>query len=329
MPVYVYWGEDDFALERAVGALREAVLDPSWESFNYQQYPAEGADSAIAALNEAMTPPFGMGSRLVWLVDTTICQNVSEALVNELERTLPVIPDNAVLLLTCRNKPDGRLKSTKLLQKHAQEFREFSPIPPWKTDLLIQKVKETAKEIGVQLTPPAVELLAELVGNNTRQLFSEIQKLKLYAEGQTVDVGAIEALVTANTQSSLQLAEAIALFGDTPRALSLIAALLNRNEPALAIVATLVRQFRTWLWVKLMEEAQIRDDREIAQAAEVANPNRIYFLRQQVRSLSLSHLQASLPLLLTLEVSLKHGAPEESTLQSFAIELCQLARQRN
>ncbi|MDB9460227.1 DNA polymerase III subunit delta, partial [Dolichospermum circinale CS-545/17] len=34
MPIYVYWGEDDFAMEKAIVILRERVLDPLWASFN-------------------------------------------------------------------------------------------------------------------------------------------------------------------------------------------------------------------------------------------------------------------------------------------------------
>jgi len=52
----------------------------------------------------------------------------------------------------------------------------------------------------------------------------------------------------------LHLAAAIRV-GDAAKALALIAQLLSRNEPALRIVATLIGQFRTWLWVKLMTEA--------------------------------------------------------------------------
>jgi DNA polymerase III delta subunit len=28
MPIYVYWGEDDFAMEKAVVTLRDRILDP-------------------------------------------------------------------------------------------------------------------------------------------------------------------------------------------------------------------------------------------------------------------------------------------------------------
>lgn len=124
MPIYLYWGEDDFAIQTAAASLRDQVLDPQWVSFNYTLLPPEQSDAVIQGLNQVMTPPFGAGSRLVWLVDTTLCQHCSEDLLTELKRTLTVIPENSVLLLTCSSKPDGRLKSTQLLQKSAY-IREF------------------------------------------------------------------------------------------------------------------------------------------------------------------------------------------------------------
>lgn len=324
MPIYLYWGEDEFRLSQAVDSLRDRTLDADWASFNYDKIPPEVSDAPIQALNQAMTPPFGAGKRFIWLAETTLTQRCSEALLAELERTLPAIPDTTVLLLTSRSKPDGRLKSTKLLQQHA-EIQEFSPIPPWKTDQLVQQVRQQAQQVGVHLTPQAIELLAESVGNDTRQLFSELEKLRLYAGDRAapLDVDAVATLVVVNTQNSLQLATAI-LHGDTARSLSLVADLLSRNEPALRIVSTLVGQFRTWFWVRLMVEAGERDERKIAQAAEVRNPKRIYFLQQEVRSRSAHQLQQVLPLLLDLEFKLKQGAEPLVTLQTKVIELCQL-----
>ena len=311
-------------MSRAVKALRESVLDPAWASFNFDKILPDRPDAVLAGLNQAMTPPFGSGSRFVWLVDTTITQHCSSELLTELERTLPQIPESSVLLLTSRNKPDGRLKSTKLLKKTAA-VREFSPIPPWKTELLERQIKEVAAELEVKLTRPAVQLLAESAGNDTRLVYEELTKLKLYAMGsnEPIDGSAIAVLVQSNTQNSLKLAEAIRE-GQTSRALELIADLIARNEPALKIVATLVGQFRTWLWVKLAIETGEKDEKAIAQAAEIANPKRIYFLRQEVKSLSVAKLQQALPLLLELEWSLKRGGEETATLQIKAIELCKL-----
>ncbi|MEP0872232.1 DNA polymerase III subunit delta [Trichocoleus desertorum AS-A10] len=324
MPIYLYWGEDDFAIAKAVTTLRDRTLDPDWTSFNFDKISAEQSNAVLQALTQAMTPPFGMGKRLVWLENTTLGQQCPETVLTELERTLPAIPDASVLLLTARNKPDGRLKSTKLLQKYA-EIKEFSPIPPWKTDQLLQQVRQVAQTVGVTLTQPSMELLAESVGNNSRQLYSELEKLRLYAgdRAQPLEAEVVARLVVVNTQNSLQLAAAIRQ-GQVGEALELVAGLLSHNEPALRVVATLIGQFRTWLWVKLMQEAGERDERAIAQAAEVSNPKRIYFLQQEVRSLSSQQLQQTLPLLLELELSLKQGAEELAALQTKVVELCQI-----
>ncbi|HEY9645376.1 MAG TPA: DNA polymerase III subunit delta [Chroococcidiopsis sp.] len=328
MPIYFYWGDDDFALSRAAKALRDRTLDPDWASFNYDKFPPEQAEAVVQALNQAMTPPFGMGSRLVWLADTSLCQRCPEELLAELERTLPVIPETTVLLLTSPDKPDGRLKSTKFLQKHA-EIREFSQLPPWKTEDHLKQVRQVAQELELTLTADAAQLLAEAVGSDTRQLYTELEKLRLYVgDGmgngkKSIDKEAIAALVSTSTQSSLQLAAAIRQ-GDTSKALTLLTDLFRRNEAGLRIVATLVGQFRTWLWIKLMIESGERDDKEIARAAEVGNPKRIYFLKQEVKSLPLTSLKKTLPLLLELEAGLKSGVDEVSFFQSKVMELCQL-----
>jgi DNA polymerase III subunit delta len=323
MSVILYWGDDEFAIAKAVNAIQQSALDSAWVSFNYEKIPPEREDAAIAALDAAMTPPFGTGKRVVWLADTTLMQQCSEQLLAELERTLPQVPATTILLLTSKNKPDGRLKSTKTIQKYAN-VQEFSLIPPWKTEELSQRVQIVAKELGLKLTPDAVQLLAESVGNNTRQLYLELDKLQLLAggQGQQIDRKMVASLVIANTQNSLQLAAAIRQ-GDTGIALQLITELIDHNEPALKIVATLVGQFRTWLWVKMLVEAGETDDRVIATAAGLGNPKRLFFIKQELQSTTADRLAASLPKLLDLEFNLKRGGDTISTLQMHAIELCQ------
>lgn len=314
-------------MEKAVATLRDRVLDPMWTSFNYTACLPDQNDAVIAALNQVMTPPFGAGGRLVWLINTTVCQQCPENVLAELTRTLPVIPENSYLLLTSSNKPDERLKSTKLLKQYATEFREFPLIPPWKTELLIQAVNQAAQTLGVKLTAKSAEVLAEAVGNDTRLLYNEIEKLRLYAGGsnQPVDEDTVTLLVRNTTQNSLQLAAAIRT-GDTVKALTVVADLVNAAEPELRIIATLVGQFRTWLWVKLMLESGERNPQAIAKAAEVGNPKRIYFLQQEVQSLSLRQLISCLPLLLELEFMFKKGSGDITVLQTKVIELCQVCQ---
>ncbi|MEG3439173.1 DNA polymerase III subunit delta [Pannus brasiliensis CCIBt3594] len=322
MPTYFYWGEDDFAIARAVKSLQDKVLDPNWISFNYHKITGDRVDSAIEALEQAMTPVFGTGGRLVWLADTGICQQCPEDVLKELQRTLPNIPDTSYLLLTSSKKPDSRLKSTKFIQAHA-EVQEFSPIPPWKVEEIAARVREIAKEVGVKLTPDAIEVLAESVGNNSRLLWMELEKLHLFKNNSSsaIDKNDVIRLVNSTGQSSLQLASAI-LKRETGKALELVSELLNRNENALSITATLVGQFRTWAIVKLKIEEGEKDEKAIASAADIANPKRLYFIRKEIQSFSSKQLLATLSLLLELEYSLKRGAEPLSTLQTKIVELC-------
>ncbi|MGF1540002.1 MAG: DNA polymerase III subunit delta [Pleurocapsa sp.] len=328
MPVHLYWGEDDFAIAQAVKQLQNQVLDPDWLEFNYHRLTGDRSETTIEAFNQIMTPVFGMGERLVWLENTTICQQCSKDLYAELEETMTAIPHTAHLLLTT-NKIDGRLNSTKLIKKHAI-VKEFNLIPPWETQAIEDQVAALAKEIGVKLSPSARELLAESVGNNTRQLWNELAKLSLYQSNNNtvLEEKAIAQLVVGNTQNSLKLAEAI-LQGRSAIALTLVRDLINRNEPPLKIVATLVSQFRTWTIIKLMQERGERDSKTIAHAADVRNPNRIYHLSKEIYSINSQQLLASLPILLDLEYNLKRGADYQSTLQTKAIELCYLFKAKS
>ena len=324
MPTYLFWGEDDFAIAQSIKELRQSVLVSDWQQFNYEKIGGDTADATRQALNQALTPPFGLGGRLVWLEGCTACQHCPEELFTQFQRTLPAIPPNSHLLLTSVKKPDGKLKLVKFLKQIA-DIREFSLIPPWKTEEIVNRAREFSQKLRVNLTPAAIQLLAESVGNDTRQLWNELEKLAIYGDKQvkSLDADEITALVNSSTQNSLQLAAAIRQ-GKIAQALSLVSDLLAGNEPPLRLVATLVGQFRTWSVVKLKLEAGERDEQAIASAAEIANPKRIYFIRKEVQSFSSRQFLATLPILLELEFALKKGAEPTATLQTTIIKLCRL-----
>jgi DNA polymerase-3 subunit delta len=87
------------------------------------------------------------------------------------------------------------------------------------------------------------------------------------------------------------------------------------------IVATLVGQWRTWLQVKAIQESGERDDKVIAQFAELGNPKRVYFLKKEVQSLRAQQLFQGLVILLELEANLKRGAEEVMAMQTAVIRL--------
>ncbi|XFA72280.1 DNA polymerase III subunit delta [Thermosynechococcaceae cyanobacterium Okahandja] len=317
MPVYFYWGEDHFRLEEAVKNLRQQVLDPLWESFNFEKFAGEDPSHVQAALAQVMTPPFGGGDRLVWLVNTTLGQRCSAELLADLELTLPQIPATCHLLLTSPQKPDSRAKVVKLLQQHGT-FQEFSPIAPWKTAEIEAHIRTTAQRYHLNLREDALHLLAEAVGNDSRQLHNELEKLSLFGGDRPLTATDIAPLVHASQQHTLTLASTL-LHGQLSTALSQLEDLLQQNEPPLRLIASLSKQFRTWLWIKLLSHEQ--DVQTIAKLAEIGNPKRVYILQKEVKSIPLAALTKSLEILLRSEYSLKLGSDPRGTLRQAMVQL--------
>ena len=322
MGIYFFWGEDDFGIIQNIQKLKKEIIDPDWVQFNYSKVREENGYSILEVLSQVITPPFGAGGKFIWLEESSIFQQCSDDVIFEMERLFPSIPEHSSLVLTSNKKPNKRLKSTKLFEKYAN-IREFNFIPSWKEDELIAKAREFSYEIGVFLSPLALNLLVESVGNDTRLLWNELEKLSLYNcdKERPIDEDIVSSIVNINTYSSLQLAKVISE-GNKEQALKIIVKLLSYNEHPLKIVTTLVGQIRTWTIVKLKLETGENDNKAIAKAADISNPNRLFFLKKEIKSIKSKDLLKTFPILLELESNLKKGYDSEEVLKHKILELC-------
>jgi len=193
------------------------------------------------------------------------------------------------------------------------KLKEFTLIPPWRTDLIESAIATTAKQMNLSIARDAVSYLAVAIGNDSARRVSELEKLAIYAAGSRITKEAAFALVPATTASSFQLAEAL-LRGQSLVVIKVLDELLSRAEFPLAIIATLQTQFRTWLWVKATISFLHRSDSEIASMCGISNPKRLYFLKQEVKQVSANCLSRSLSILFDLEIALKTGEKPDSML---------------
>ncbi len=324
MPTHFYWGNDEYRLTQAVDRLRAKVVDSSWQDFNFTKILGSADIQIIEGLTIAMTSPFGNGGRLTWLTDCPIGKKCSDTLLAHLDRCVKSLPDQCHLVFTHPEKPDSRLKSTKLLQKYG-DIQEFSLVPAWQQEAILAQTDQAVRAAQLPLNEEGIAFLAEAVGNDFRRLEQELQKIKLWMGDSKVPptLAELGQLVRSSAHNTLQLGQAIRS-GDTSKALTLLQELLLNNEPGIRITATLTGQFRTWLQVKALQEAGEKDDKVIAQFAELGNPKRVYFLKKEVQFLRAKQLFQGLEILLQLEGDLKRGADEVQTMQTALISLCQL-----
>jgi DNA polymerase-3 subunit delta len=312
MPIHLYWGEDEAARSRAVDGLVGQLVDPAWASINLSRLDGNDSSQALQALEDARTPPFGAGARLVLLQRSPFCSPGPAELAERLEASLTLIPETCHLVLVSPGKPDARLRSTKALRKVAEE-KSFLLPAIWDGEGQVDLVQRTAAELGLRLEPAAAEALAEAIGSDSARLASELEKLALHATAPEsgppapITAAAVEALVGGRSTSALAVGEAL-LAGQGAEAIARADALLAANEPALRIVAALTSQIRGWLWVSLLEQQGEQDTAVVAKAAGMANPKRIYVMRKQLRGRRPDQLLTLLTQVLEVEAALKRGA---------------------
>jgi DNA polymerase-3 subunit delta len=134
-------------------------------------------------------------------------------------------------------------------------------------------VVRQAKAKGVAFSEDAARELVDALGSSggaeMMLVASEMEKLLLYAGGVgkvTVEVADVETMVSAAKQRSLyELTDAISL-KDAPRALGLLAGLLNASEggedAAIGHIFSLAKTYRQML---VLNEKQVKDQRAMWQ----------------------------------------------------------------
>jgi DNA polymerase-3 subunit delta len=133
----------------------------------------------------------------------------------------------------------------------------------------VRWVRREAESRGVSFSEDAARELVDALNSEMSSVASEVEKLLLYAGamGRTlVEVADVETMVSAAKQRSLyELTDAISL-KDAPRALGLLAGLLNASEggedAAIGHVFTLAKTFRQML---VLNEKQVKDQRAMWQ----------------------------------------------------------------
>lgn len=118
-------------------------------------------------------------------------------------------------------------------------------------------VRGRAKDLGLRFEDEALELFVQRVGEETRQIGNELEKLLLYLNGGTVvDVEAVRLMVPATRKGVVfEIGRALEQ-RNAGRVIKLIDALLLKNEAPIAIMrASLITTVRNLFLVRVLLDA--------------------------------------------------------------------------
>ena len=311
--ILILVGDDRHRIEKAIAGFKQKIPQ-QWQALNYNRYSCDQLSEAII---DAVSLSFTNCYKVVVIENCNLREFGEPGL--ELLQPLAKLPESTHLIITA-NAIDRRLKVSKFLLDKGTVV-EYKLIPPWREDLLIKAVESEAKTMGLKLTKDAARYLANAIGNDSERRNQELEKLAIYAGNSKLGKSQVAQLVAINTQTSLQLASAIKA-GQALLVARLTQELLAQGEPPLKLIATLITQFRTWLWTKLALAEGIKTNAEIAKVANVGNVNRVYYLRQEVAKCSVRNLSRAVVLLYELQIAYPQGMKVDS-LQSRLLITCQ------
>ncbi len=321
MPIHLIWGDDYEACKRKIEEIIQKVIDPAWKSFNYSQIDGNDPKQNFRALEEAQSAPLGSGGRIVLVRRSPFCNGCSIELATKLEQAIKLIPNNTYLILNNSNKPDKRLKTTKLIEKNIQssslsEEKSYLLPLPWDINGQRNLVKNILIQLNLKMNNETINLIVESIGNDSSLINTELQKLSLLSEAinenlnknepQEISKELVKKLIQNNSTNALEIANFL-LKGEIIKALNKIQSLLKNGEPALRLITTLTGQSRGWLWVHLLDSQGNQDVKEIAKLAGIANPKRIFIIRKQIQGKGLETLLELMKKLLKIEASIKSG----------------------
>ena len=329
--LYVLIGADDFSLNQSLEEIKKGLGDESLLATNTTIL--EGQQVTPDQLRVVCTAmPFLAPKRLV------IVKGLLERFEPKVRRNrqkkkekngqqndykvfaaLPdEFPDSTVLVLV-----DGNIKNKNPLLKELLPQAKVKTFPLLRNEKLQQWIQKRVKQEGGSISPPAVDLLAGLVGSNLWVMAGEISKLVLFASGRRIEVDDVRAVVGYSQQASIfNMVDAV-LESRAGQAQQAIQQLLQAGMAPPYLLFMLARQARMLVRVKeLIKDG--KSEFEIQNRLGLTSDFAWRKTVEQAGRYSLERLRELYHRLLAADLSIKTGRYEpELALNILAAELCQ------
>jgi DNA polymerase-3 subunit delta len=310
-PVYVVTGDQDLLRELAVRKLKKSTVGEEATPFNYERLDGEKTTSRDV-LDAANLLPMMGGRRFVLVSRAETLLAKSEELVSYLDDPAR----STVLVLVPSKPPDRRRKSWKDVEKKAVVIACDTP----KDRELAEWLGQHARELGLRLDRDAVRYLVTEFGSDMRRLANELEKLSLYASGESLDLETITSVLgRGRAQNVFKFTEAVA-DGHGAKALQLLGRLIEEGEPPLKILA-LVDRLVGQLRVARETSRSSRASGELARTLGVPPFVAKNLLRQAGRFERTELRQAAMAVAEADKVMKSSSVPERLALEGLVVRL--------
>jgi DNA polymerase-3 subunit delta len=314
-PIYIFIGNQTYLIDETLSDLKKILLGSS-PDFNFSLFYGDST-SAKEIINSATTYPMLSRMRLVTV------KNAEKLPENELRSLdsffLSPSPSTCLVLIF---SPDDTVKSIARA-KPGLENTKGVVFVDFDIKDVSQALKQEVKKFGYDITKEAIKHIISLVGENMQDIYSELQKLVLFAgERKTIGVDDVEKLIhKSQFQDVFGLINAI-WKKDKKKALNALIELELRDDyEPLVIINRIGKRFRDiWKAKELMDKNA--PDKVILKEVGVS-PGALYYIRQDAKNFSYEDIRRVNSIIYEGDNILKTSyIPKKLALTKIILELC-------
>ncbi len=263
MAVFLFYGQEEYLMEKEIKRLKDELLDVSFMSMAYKVFDNPPFNILIECLQSA---PLMFGNTLTIIhIDKYLTGNklsFDDKQTESINYSLETINDGVNIIFVCKiprnenKKPDSRKKLYKTLSKYSQ-VREFAQYRTYQKELNSQ-IAKMAKEKDLIISSNNISLLIEQLGANLTLIDSELEKLKTAVHPEkTVTSGAVKKYCTSS-EDVFALADLI-IQGNKNEVLKQYNLLTDKRHP-LEIFSVLQSNFQKFIFIKSYEKRMSAKD---------------------------------------------------------------------
>jgi DNA polymerase-3 subunit delta len=313
-PYYLFYGPDEFRLEKVLDRIRNDYIPESARDLNLEiLYGDEGSPSEV--VNHARSLPFLAPNRLI------ILRRTEKITASSLEHFLPYLeqPVETTCMIFTSSKTNF---STKFYKKFRTSGRAVHFVA-LKENQLVPWIKRMAKDLELQIDGQACTYLQQIVGNRLRDLHAELEKLRIRFGKNRVGIEEVKELVIhSRIYSIFELMDKVSERKPTA-SLDVLNRYLEEEDKRAAplqIMGMLNRQIRLLFQTKaILDKGGGKKD--VAKKLHLV-PFSAGRFAMQSKKWSSAELENGLRLLYGADGLLKSGSRPRPVLENLVVSLC-------
>lgn len=246
---YLFYGEEAYLQERYLELVKEGVLDPGTEAFNY--HLLEGKEVSPELIEQTMDclPMMAKGT-LVVVKDWDVMKAGEEQRSKILE-ILGQIPPYCTVVFYYQSLDFKALPSKYLTA--LKELLCLVQFPRQEQGILVDWIQRHFADLKQSISPPVALEMMFYCGDSMTVLAGEIEKVGAYAQGPQITKEDIVAVATPHLDAMVYaMADAMGA-GNFDGALGVLYQLYQRKEPPLKIMDGIARLLRQLYGAKLAQ----------------------------------------------------------------------------